>query len=208
MEFKASQTKVFELERSLCIAMKDLRRETETAMSQSVESGKVDRRLMKEELQGEFVSVQKRLRDDVSLQIFDLNRSQQQIEARLQCAASDLCARAAELRQVEQKQAVDLEATGRQLSEIRLRVEGLGEKNREVQELKDLEFKASQTKVFELERSLVIAMKDLRRDTETAMSEFVEVGKVDRRLMKEELQGEFVSVQKRKVDRRLMKEEL
>merc|ERR1719205_219909 len=84
------------------------------------------------------------MRDDVSLQICDLNRSQQQIEARLQCAASDLCARAAELRQVEQKQAADLEATGRQLSEIRLRVDGLGEKNREVQELKDLEFKAAQ----------------------------------------------------------------
>merc|ERR1719350_736085 len=125
MEFKASQTKVFELERSLCIAMKDLRRETETAMSESMEAGKVDRRLIKDELQGEFVSVQKRLRDEVSLQICDLNRSHQQIEARLQCTAGDLCARAAELRLVEEKQSAEMEATGRQLSEIRLRVEGL-----------------------------------------------------------------------------------
>merc|ERR1719350_2400998 len=152
---------------------------------------------MKEEHQADFVSVQTKLREDVSLQARDLNRSHQELEAWLQGTVTDeVAARGAELRKVEQKQSADLETTGRQLSEICARLDGLGEKSREVWPM--LESKASQTKVLDLERLLFTALEELRRGTETGMAELVdkvEAGKVERRLMKEEHEADLVSMQ-------------
>merc|ERR1719350_1456761 len=147
---------------------------------------------MKEEHQADFVSVQTKLREDVSLQVRDLNRSHQQLEVWLQGAVTgEVAARGAELRKVEQKQSADLETTGRQFSEICARLDGLGEKSREVWPM--LELKASQTKVLDLERLL----QGLYTATETGMAELVdkvETGKVERILMKEEQEAYFVSM--------------